>query len=226
MAVTSARRYARHRSNGAAALKLIVVVVAISAVAGTIGRRLVSDAAQHDPPASTAVQSGDTTLGEVAAAVGTVDASPVADAAPEHAKRSEPLVEVEGTGSIGRGSTDVRSPSALDVSEVAWSGELPAGVLAVGSGLRVRVLQADVQGQFDVRLALPAAPQADAVPGVILIADDGSMSIEAGRFDPATNSVVVHTSQFPDRFGAWWDSRYWVGQVVQVSEGMWGVVAR
>jgi hypothetical protein len=100
----------------------------------------------------------------------------------------------------------------------------PVGVTDVGPGLHVEVDGAP-QGRLELRLRLPTEPDGGAIPGVLHVHDDGTVTVQPGLFDPVSNEIVLWVSEFSDFFGGWWNPANWVEEVFQVGQGAWDAVA-
>jgi hypothetical protein len=134
------------------------------------------------------------------------------------------LAGVEGVGEILAGfaifETDDPEMSAAD------AGPPPdiAGVLDVGPGLAGEAGSPFV-GALQVRLNVPEPPTSDAIPVAIHRDADGRVSVEPALWDPAASQMVVWATTFSDRWGAWFDPRNWIEEVVQVGQGTFDFVA-
>ncbi|MCU1498000.1 MAG: hypothetical protein JWM47_1953 [Acidimicrobiales bacterium] len=132
------------------------------------------------------------------------------------------LAEVEGVGSVAA-TTEADAKLPVTATEASAPASLP-GALAIADGLAIHVDAAPTD-VLEVRLQLPDPPSPDAIPVVIHVRADGTTILEAGLWDEATNEIVVGANTFSDRFGAWWDPRNWIEEVVQVGQGTYDFVA-
>lgn len=184
------------RASAAAILALAVVTATCS---GQDPER-----ADIDVPVPTVSQSDET-----ATPVAAADVMPVpADGAQ--------LAAVDGVGVVHAGSTSLTSADVV----VADAGDVPTvdGLLAAGLGLAVDTDPAPV-GVVQIRLEVPAPPSEEAVPVVVHRRDDATVAVEPAIWDPAASQMVVWTAEFSDRWGAWYDPRNWVEEIVQLGQG-------
>lgn len=135
----------------------------------------------------------------------------------------EALAQLAGIGSLYSGTVVDAKNLDIRVAQAPVAAPTPDGVLAIGQGMRVDV-DDRFSGRFEVRLTLPPEPDGEAIPGVLHIADDGSVSVEPGLWDPKTNEIIVQVAEFSDRFGVWWDPRNWGEEVIQAGQGAWDFV--
>lgn len=116
------------------------------------------------------------------------------------------------------GQIDVAQAAGLAAS-TAPDRAAPQGVEVLGSGVAVRVNRALAQ-PVEIRLALPPQPNDAAVPGVLHVADDGTLSVEPATWDAASNEVIVAADTFSDRYPAWFDPDAWWNGVKGVFTGV------
>lgn len=133
------------------------------------------------------------------------------------------LAEVGGVGEILEGF----AVFGADDPEVTASEAGPApeveGVLDVGPGLAGEV-DVPFTGALQVRLEVPEPPTDDAIPVALHRGADGRVSVEPALWDPGASQMVVWATSFSDRWGAWFDPRNWIEEVVQVGQGAFDFV--
>jgi hypothetical protein len=133
------------------------------------------------------------------------------------------LAEVEGVGEILRGFADFGADEPeVDASEAGPVPEVE-GLLEAGSGLAGEV-RTSFTGALQVRLDVPEPPTGDAIPVAVHRDADGRVSIEPALWDPGASQMVVWATSFSDRWGAWFDPRNWIEEVVQVGQGTFDFV--
>ncbi len=165
----------------------------------------------------------------VATACGSDDAEDDNDSGDEGAGQVGPigdvLVEVEGAGAIHEGAASNAADLDVGAEGVAPPTDgLPGDVMSLGRGLRVAVSGAP-NGPLELRLQLPAEPEGGGMPAALHVRDDGTMAVQPGLYDPATNELVVWTDDFSDWFGGWWNPANWLEETIQVGQGVFDQVA-
>lgn len=136
----------------------------------------------------------------------------------------EVLAAVDDVGEVRVGYAVFEEPDpAVEASEAGRVPQLP-GLLEAGPGLSVEIASA-FTGALQVRLNVPEAPSDTAIPVAVHRGADGRVTVEPALWDPTAQQMVVWATSFSDRWGAWYDPRNWVEEVVQVGQGVFDFAA-
>lgn len=128
------------------------------------------------------------------------------------------LAEVDGVGQILEGFAVFGTDDPKVTASEAGAVPNVEGVLRAGPGLDAEVAT-PFRGALQMRLDVPEPPTENAIPVAVHRGVDGRMSIEPALWDPAASQMVVWATLFSDRWGAWFDPRNWIEEVVQVGQG-------